>query len=70
MQNFISFFMVLIFFENLENFRARLIIYQKCPSKRQLFLAGYAQIFVPEELSRLKKNLEQWMSWLTIDLKE
>ena len=52
MQNFISFLMVLIFFENFEKFlRVRFIIYQKCPFKGQLSLAGYAQSSVSEELS-------------------
>ena len=41
MQNFISFLMVLIFFEKFEIFfRVRCRIYQKCPFKGQSSLAG------------------------------
>ena len=51
MQNFISFLMDIIFFESFENFHgAHFIIYQKCPLKGQLSLAGYAQSSVPGEL--------------------
>ena len=42
MYDFLSFLMVLIFFENFKKFlRARMIIYQKCPFNGQLSLAGY-----------------------------
>ena len=50
MLNFISFLVVLVFFENFDKFfRVRFIIYQKYPFKRQLPLAGYAQRSVPGE---------------------
>ena len=54
MQNLISFLMVIIIFENLENFSLALTIKnQKCPLKGQLCLAGYAQSSVPGELTHL-----------------
>ena len=45
MQNFISFLMVLIIF-----LRVRFIIYERCPFKGQLSLAGYAESSIPEKL--------------------
>ena len=54
MQNFISFLMVLIFFENFENFSQGASYHLlKCPFKGQLSLAGYAQSSVPGELSQM-----------------
>ena len=58
MQNFISFLMVLICFENFGNFSwGNFIIYQTCPFKGQLSLAGYAQSSVPGELNNMVQNL-------------
>ena len=58
MQNFISFLMVLICFENFGNFSwGNFINYQKCPFKGQLSLAGYAQSSVPGELNYVLINL-------------
>ena len=50
MQNFISFFMALIFFQNFQNFSLGNITPSKMSFKGQLSQAGYAQSSVPGEL--------------------
>ena len=47
--------------------RVRFIIYQKCPFKGQLSLAGYAQSFVPGELS-VHVNIETWFFYLWVEM--
>ena len=60
MQNFISFLLVLICFENFGNFSEGTVInYQKCPFKGQLSLASYAQSSVPGKLNRKVSKFQE-----------
>ena len=52
MQNFISFLMAIIIFENFQNFSLGIIkSLSKCPFEGQSSLVGYAQSSVPGELT-------------------